>query len=158
MKHNITWLAVGLLAWTLTGCEDIPAVSNEGKFLDPQQGQGLVRASSSPIPDLPIPVGFTPLAQSSRSYAVPGGRFVEHHYQGRSSLSAAAEFYRQAMLSQDWRLSWERNDEPRVWVAQAVKGREVLDLRLTKPRTIVNVYVRIMNPSLGDPSTLRVSP
>ena len=133
------WLAV---LW-LAGCSRLPAFSEEGKWLSQPHGQGLVAKRDSPLPDVPVPIGFVALEARSVGYVTQDGvRMVRHIYQGRAGLADAVEFYRQELRHHGWRRLHEDN-VGHIAAMRYVKGPESLIVRLSRRHTVVTLRLNI---------------
>ena len=130
------------------GCQpqkvSVPGVpmTDEGRLIPRQAGPGLVAAPESPIPDVPVPIGFEPVVGQSWSRPGGGARLVEHLYQGVGSVPEAVRFYRQHLWQEDWQFV-ERREAPGGAVLLYQKGPEQLRLRIWEARKITNVVVQI---------------
>ncbi len=62
----------------------------------------LAAQARTPIPDVPMPVKFKYRDNKSRSFTVPGIRFVDHVYTGPSEKFAVARFFRKQMPLSGW--------------------------------------------------------
>jgi hypothetical protein len=105
------WISTVLLlaAAGLVGC-------NSGSTIDTGAGaprevsapSELVAQSRPPVPDLPVPLGFTLDQDNSRSFAGAGSRWVIHQYHGRANKWAIGRFYRRQMPINRWTLETDR--------------------------------------------------
>ncbi len=134
-----------LLAIILTGCGSSPvgAWSDDGDYLPQRAGPGLVAMEQSPIPDVPMPIGFKPLRSQCSSSFDGVARTVTHVYQGRAKTSETVQFYRQQLPL----FNWERVDN-QVHEDGSVsmyfnKGAESLGLRLSGKRSTATIEVYI---------------
>lgn len=90
------------------GCSYVktPAVafSDDGDYLPPDVGKGLVVAPNPLIPDVPMPVGFK--AVPSQSFWRYDGqvRVVRHVYQGHCKQGEVVEFYQRVLPEHNWTL------------------------------------------------------
>ncbi len=77
---------------------------------DPKAGVAaqLVPAVRTPIPDFPVPAGFSLDENQSRSFAAGGARSVFHVYRGGANKFDVASFYRKQMASNRWILVTDR--------------------------------------------------
>lgn len=100
MKHR--WI-IGLLS-VATGLFVLGCGNSQPSSAPPASPSGpeLIPQVRSPIPDLPVPVGFSLNEDESRSIASAGMRFVEHVYTGKPDKYAAKRFYMANMPSNRW--------------------------------------------------------
>ena len=101
--------AVAAVAATGTACTQVKtkipvvAYSDDGEYLEPQYGRGLVRNASAPLPDVPAPIGFK-LVRSRSSAAFDGAsRTLTHIYQGRARRGELLNYYREVLDESGWR-------------------------------------------------------
>ena len=120
--------AVGLT--TITACtkvkRSIPVVaySDDGQYLEPQYGRGLVAAAESPIPDVAVPIGFV-LVRSQSSAEFDGtNRTLTHVYQGRADLEELRFFLDRNLTRSGWKASGPASAPTRTYT----KGGELLNL------------------------------
>ena len=133
--HKAYQTAMLLLAvFMFCGCQkvDVPllAYSDEGVYLPPPTGPGLVANPKSPIPDVPVPIGFEPLVSKSTCSFDGYAREVNHHYQGQGSQAEAIVFYRQHLWLMGWEFMQRDNEEDATAVLCFEKGRETLTVRI----------------------------
>ena len=107
MPKLLSLLMMLSVALLLLGCTQevrLPGVpfSDEGAYLPPKAGPGVVAAERSYIPDVPIPIGFKPLPKRSSSSADAYARTVHHVYQGHASSAEVVLFYRQHLGNYHW--------------------------------------------------------
>jgi hypothetical protein len=62
----------------------------------------LVAAVSSPIADVPIPVGFSMTEDSTSKVEASGLRFVDHKYAGSEDVLPVVRFYKDQMPGKGW--------------------------------------------------------
>jgi hypothetical protein len=149
-----TWfltIALVLAAATAVGCSEkvhVLSLSSDGQYLAPQIGPGLVARPDSPIPDLPMPIGFVIVVDQSRVESRGLSRYVRHVYQGRASMADATRFYRHHAPLQQWRSLGEQTQDGQtvMWYA---KGSERLTLQLARRGGIVSVVVWITDRDGG---------
>ena len=89
----------------------------------------LVAMSRPPVPDLPVPIGFSLDEGKSRDYAFAGARFVDHVYQGGSPKLAVKRFYERQMPINRWTLT----------TSMFVRGEVMLDFEKETERCRVMV-------------------
>ena len=129
----------------------MPGFSDDGRWLPPQRGAGLVARDDSPLPDAPLPIGFVILETHSRGHlADDGARSVHHVYQGRTTRSDAIEFYRRHLRDAKWRRVVEEaiGGVATLWYT---KGPEDLVVRIEPRRDgVVTIRLQITdNPLAG---------
>ncbi|MEX0885429.1 MAG: hypothetical protein WD009_03220 [Phycisphaeraceae bacterium] len=111
MPRLMFWLLVGVVG-LVVGCDGggPPRLlyTDDGQYLPPQVSPGLVAQPESPIPDVPVPVGFRLLQDRGHVDVSGGGRSVHHVYQGRGRQPDAVTFFRQNLP----RRGWERTRRP----------------------------------------------
>ena len=137
----LTALVAGVL---VVGCGDsrLMQLSDDGRWLTAPMGPGLIAQEDSPIPDLPMPIGFIALADRSRVQSVGAQRYVLHVYQGQAPMEEALRFYRQQTKLHGWRWLGEQGRPPHqlLWYQ---KGSEQLTIQLDRVGNIVTVTVFI---------------
>lgn len=143
--HKWLTMIAAVLVGALVGCAEnvhMLSLSSDGQYLAPQIGPGLVARRDSPIPDLPMPIGFVVVADQSRVEARGLSRYVRHVYQGRASMADAVRFYRHHAPLHAWRSLGEQTGDGQtlMWFA---KGSERLTLKLSRYGGIVSVVVWI---------------
>jgi hypothetical protein len=143
-----------VVAWLLAaaGCEttDWPLGprTDDGQRLTHPPGPGLVAATDSRIADVPMPVGFVPVASRSNSYVPPSGpRAVNHVYQGIATVAEASQFYRQQLPAHGWQSVRERADGS-ISTMVYVKGQEELTVQISHPR-VLDIVVTIRDRNLA---------
>jgi hypothetical protein len=141
-------LAVLALASVLVGCGGgsngpIWAYSDDGDYLPRASSGGLVVDPDSPIPDVPMPVGFVAVPSKSSVSYDGVNRIVSHVYQGRSNTQDASAFYRQNLDDQGWRPTGMDTGDPRTPLQTYTKGPEELRISITETRSIVTILVTI---------------
>jgi len=102
------WIPAAIAALSLlSGCRNsntqvIDASSGAPREVAPTQD--LVGMARPPIPDLPIPIGFSLDEGRSRNYTIGSGRIVDHVYRGKGDKLAVKQFYERQMVIQRWAL------------------------------------------------------
>lgn len=125
--------------------QSLPRVTytDDGDYLAAPTGPGLVVKERSPIPDVPIPIGFVPVPSRSESDFDGQVRYVHHVYQGRAHAAEVVNFYRRLLPRHDWSsLGREREDDGTI-LMRFTKGREALDLRINSRHSVVTVVAAI---------------
>jgi len=155
---SLTVLAIGILA---IGCADhrLMQLSDDARWLTAPMGPGIIPREDSPIPDLPMPIGFVVLADQSRVEIVGDQRYVLHVYQGQSPFAEVLRFYRQQTARNDWRPIGEDGKPPRqlLWYE---KGPEQLSIQLDRVGNIVTatVFITYIGPGATPPAWAMGSP
>ena len=126
------------------GCEDGPDLprvpfTSEGSYLPGPAGSGAVASPDSPIPDVPMPVGFRPVASKSSSSMEGQARVVRHVYQGRSEPTDVVLMYRQHLPRQNWSYLGRESDDDGATVLRYTKGPEALRVRVVERGTLSTV-------------------
>ena len=154
MRRLFPLFLVTLLALTACGRRDVSVPlfdwTDEGTYVPRPSGEGLVVAANSPVPDVPVPVGFVPLAsQSESSTAASGNRVVNHFYQGRGELDELLQFYRQNLPRFGWRVAG-RETQPapsrrlsRIEQISFVKESEEVRVRAWKRERLMTVQIAL---------------
>ena len=148
------WLLLLLSALISTGCNRVSmqpflGYSDDWERLSSQVGPGLVAEGQSPIPDVAIPIGYTPVVSRSSSRFDEYARQVKHVYQGRSPAAEAIRFYRHQPLRDDWRFISMQEDAIGAMVLNFVKGPEQLRIRIRQLHQVTTVIVSI-DPQQAD--------
>lgn len=138
MRQMFVFIIV--LALLGVGCQRVKtpviAFTDDGDYLGYKGGEGLVASAQSPIPDVPMPIGFKPVVSQSSSEFDGRVRQVHHVYQGRADHPDAVTFYRVGLPMHDWRFV-RRVDQPDGSTTQSfTKGNESLEV-LTRQGTLV---------------------
>lgn len=128
------------------GCQifknPVMSFSDDGELLPNPVGDGLVVSPTPLIPDVPIPVGFKPVASKSSSAFNGQFRTVNHYYQGRAVRGQTYDFYRSYLPRNDWQFVGESAAEQ--WRTQTyTKGSEQLTLSVRHYNGVSSVDVRI---------------
>lgn len=125
------------------GCQHVQtpvvAFTEDGQYLGYKGGEGLVARSDSPIPDVPMPVGFRPVISQSSSAFDGLVRSVNHTYQGRSNVADTVAFYRGHLALHDWQFVSRTDNTDGSTTLRHVKGGEQLEVYVrqgTLARTI----------------------
>jgi len=100
------YLAVmaSLLATGLACEQQQNEMSAGGQDKKLQQKPGLYPQTKPPIPDVPLPMGFSMDEGRSRSFAAAGARYIDHVYKGRADKFELARFYKEYMPKNRWTL------------------------------------------------------
>ncbi len=151
-----TCLALGA-ALAVTGCAGMPGYSDEGVWLPPQQGRGLVADPDSPVPDAPVPIGFVTLTSRSRGHVNDTGlRSVQHMYQGRADMSDTVSFYREKLRHHGWQRRHEETIDG-ITTIRSSKGPELLVLRISQRGSVISVKLDIFDKNLPGPTPTAAS-
>ena len=130
----------------LPGCGSVKtpfvAYSDDGQYLRPPTGSGLVMDPNSPIPDVPKPVGFVGVPSLS-SHSFDGRvRQVQHVYQGRGEVSDVLLLYKRWLPRYDWQSLAIQGTTPNT-VLRYIKGREQLSVVVSKSSGVISIVVNI---------------
>ena len=100
------WMAATVVAvLLLCGCGNTQVIdASSGAPREVAPAQDLVGTARPPIPDLPIPIGFSLDEGRSRNYTIGSGRIVDHLYRGKGDKLAVKQFYERQMGIQRWAL------------------------------------------------------
>lgn len=145
---------IALTAAFTSGCNSNPtkrvpfqvpvvAFNDDGEYLPKRVGPGLVAATESPIPDVPMPIGFKPVVSQCSSSFDGVARTVAHVYQGRARAAEAVLFYRQQLPLFNWEPTDMQTHEDGSTSLYYTKGAESLGMRLNNRfnTTTIEVYV-----------------
>jgi hypothetical protein len=124
------------------GCRTPLPLSSDGRWLTPAGGEGLVARVGSPIPDVPMPIGFVGIAPESRASVEGGIRRVRHVYQGRADVEAVARFYRRQAQLHDWQ-SGDGRASASLNQMTFTKGNEKLWLHIDRVGAVTTVTIII---------------
>ena len=147
----LSCLMVLLVIWT-SGCDTNPvkrvpfqvpmvAWNDDGDYLPKRVGPGLVADEASPIPDVPKPIGFTPVRSLCSSTFDGAARTVTHVYQGRGRAAETVLFYNQQLPYYDWQRVDKQTHEDGSTTLYYDKGNETLGLRLSDLHGIATIEV-----------------
>jgi len=136
----------------LVGCNQNPirrvpfelpmvAWNDDGQYLPKRVGPGLVAEEQSPIPDVPIPIGFKPVVSQCSSSFDGVARTVTHVYQGRARPVETVLFYRQQLPLHGWTPVSKQVNEDGSTSLHYTKGAEALGLRLSGRFKIATIEV-----------------
>lgn len=133
-----------LLLTAIAGCSEVRLMhqSEDGHWLPPRAASGLVADPRSPIPDVPMPVGFVPVPSKCRAGATSVSRNVVHVYEGRATMRDAVAFYRAQPPQHDWQFLGEQavGSEVMMWYE---RGPERLTVQLSRSGGTVRAIVGI---------------
>lgn len=150
-----TLLILALLTTTvLAGCNqnptrkvpfEVPVVAwnDDGQYLPKRVGPGLVARETSPIPDVPLPIGFKPVVSQCSSSFDGVARTVTHVYQGRARSPETVLFYRQQLPLEGWQLVDKQTHEDGSSSLHYTKGAESLGVRLSSRFNTATIEVFI---------------
>jgi hypothetical protein len=145
------WSLLGL-ALLVHGC-DRPMVfySEDDQRLSAPTGVALVPQEGSPVQDVPLPDGFVVLASRSHASRPSDTRTVDHWYQGRANFHRIIDFYHEQLARHRWdKLSDDQNQGDTI-VMHYYKGREDLELHITKPDRVATVHLMIRPRAAATP-------
>jgi len=152
---SILMLAVlgvpGVVA-VLVGCDsnpvrkvpfEVPVVAwnDDGEYLAKRVGPGLVAKTDSPIPDVPMPIGFKPVVSKCSSGFDGQSQTVTHIYQGRARSVETVLFYRQQLPLNGWLPTDKLVHDDHSTSLHYVKGAESLGLRLSERFNVATIEV-----------------
>lgn len=137
-------LAYGLVvlggAWLALGCEGM----NQNE--DPSGAAAKLRPMMvSQFPDVPVPMGFELVEQSSGDYTTATTRFISHERVGKAPKSKVADFYIETLQLSQWQfvadatVAGERNllfQKTDDWCHVTLKRDEK-----DKEKTILRIWV-----------------
>ncbi|MEM9416670.1 MAG: hypothetical protein AAGA29_14510 [Planctomycetota bacterium] len=128
------------------GCQHIKtpvlAFTDDGEYLQPAVGEGLVASPESYIPDVPMPVGFRAVASQCTSSSDGQSRTVHHVYQGHAKSSAAAAFYQDLLPEHGWTFVSAENVSDTATLFYT-KGRESLTVETRHGYGVTTVTIDI---------------
>ncbi|MEX0655014.1 MAG: hypothetical protein WD534_00515 [Phycisphaeraceae bacterium] len=119
------------------------AFTDDGDYLPPQSGPGLVARDRSPIPDVPLPIGFVAVPSRSEARIGASAREVRHVYQGRSNTAEVVNFYRQHLPRHGWSSQGRERDADGTTVMRYTKGPESLRVRIGERHSVVTTIVTL---------------
>jgi len=145
------WLPVALAAISMSGCggwSTVPmpggvAYSDNGQYLPPQAGPGLVADPQAAIPDVPEPIGFKPLVDRSHRSSSSAGRHVKYWYQGQADSAEVQLFYRRQLPKDGWHFVNVQHPADGSTVLRYTKGREALRVRLNQTHAVTTLVLTI---------------
>jgi hypothetical protein len=108
---------VGVAALAMAGCQ------GDG-------GGELGAQARSPLPDVPLPDGFSLVELRSRSWRSGESRFVDHLYEGRRDKFAVSRFYEKQMPLSGWSME----------SSQFLQGRGTMDFVKGAERCRITYY------------------
>jgi len=149
---SVLMLIVAGTAGLLGGCHSNPvrkvpfevpvvAFTDDGAYLAKRVGPGLVASEASPIPDVPMPIGFKPVVSKSSSSFDGAARTVTHVYQGRARSVETVLFYRQQLPLQGWSPVDKQVYDDHSTSLHYVKGAESLGLRLSERFNVATIEI-----------------
>ncbi len=123
----------------------VPVVSwsDDGEYLPHRAGPGLVAQSPSPIPDVPMPIGFKAVKSQCSSSFDGVSRTVTHVYQGRAAAAETVLFYQQQLPLFDWEKVERQTFEDGSTSLHYTKGNEALGIRLSERhgKATIEIYM-----------------
>ena len=118
------------------------AMSDDGRYLEPQGSRGLVVSRESPVRDVPMPIGFVLIDSRSRNLTTSNHRFIEHFYQGRAQRKDLLDFYRRSTNRRGWQPQREQTAGAATWII-FTRDDEDLQVRISYRDDIAEVFVRV---------------
>ena len=85
-----------------------PETTADRSATRPRAPMGLLPTARPPVPDLPIPMGFSMVESISRSYESAGARFIDHSFAGSEDKIDVDRFYMHLMPKYGWTLRGRR--------------------------------------------------
>jgi len=129
-------------------------MTDDWQMLAQPGGPGLVASQNSPIPDLPMPVGFKPLPGRCEHTFDSIVRTVSHVYQGVGGDSETVTFYRQQLPRHQWnQVRLDTASAPDITL-YAVKGREAVRIAIREKNSVTTVTI-IIDPRSQTPGPPR---
>ena len=124
---------------------EVPVVdwNDDGQYLSKRVGPGLVARETSPIPDVPLPIGFKPVVSQCSSSFDGVARTVTHVYQGRGRTPETVLFYRQQLPLDHWQPVDKQTHEDGSSSLHFTKGSESLGVRLSSRFNTATIEVFI---------------
>ncbi|MEM6553358.1 MAG: hypothetical protein AAF750_14675 [Planctomycetota bacterium] len=123
--------------------EPVAAWTDDNQALTRPVGPGLIADPNSPIPDVPMPVGFKGVADQSSAASTPAGRVVTHIYQGIADFPDANDFYANSL----WRFGWTQTERldpaEKVALHTYTNGTETLSITITQDRRRITYRIEI---------------
>ena len=143
-RKGICWLvaAGSLVAWTGCGNRNEPAADATGSGA-PNPVPEVVAVARPPIPDLPVPMGFSLDEGKSRNFSAANARYIDHVYKGSADKFAVGRFYKRQMPVNRWYLVTD----------MFVQGNIMLDFEKNTGRCRVTVT----DGSLFHPTVIRIA-
>lgn len=142
----LTLLLTAALLLTGAGCQHIKtpvlAFTDDGEYLQPTVGEGLVASPESFIPDVPMPVGFRAVASQCTSSFDGRARSVHHVYQGHAKTAAAAAFYQDQLPEHGWAFTGAHNVSDTATLTYT-KGGESLTVETRQGYGVTTVTIDI---------------
>lgn len=147
MGRLLTLLLMVVLV--LAGCHKVKtpvvAYSDEGAHLPAARGPGAVPHPDSPIPDVPMPVGFRPLPTQSHVSFDGVSRQLVHVYQGRAHPGEIRLMYTQNLPRYQWQKQSVEEAGRNTTILHYTKGRERLTVTIRRSYSVINLTIEI-NP------------
>lgn len=131
MTRLFTCVLTFVVLLAAAGCGHIktPAVAftDDGDYLPPDVGNGLVASPTPLIPDVPMPIGFKAVPSKCSSGFDGRVRTVRHVYQGHAKQGDAVDFYRLALVENKWDMV-DMQSVSTATVLRYTKGPERLNI------------------------------
>ncbi len=143
MRKNASLLLCMTTFALLAGCSGSVPFSEDWQYLSSNGGApGVVSRPDSPIADVPVPIGFSPLVEQSRAEVQGNVRVVKHVYQGRAKVQDVVDLYRRSLPLSGWTFTNEGNESDE-YVLYYTKGPEALRVATRKKGLVVTITVNI---------------
>lgn len=144
-------LGLTLILAALSGCGGLASVqlpggaaySDDGQYLPPPPGPGLIVNADSLIPDVPTPIGFKPLADRSYNHSTQVARDLKYWFQGQGQLAEAELFYRRELAEHHWRFLSREDAPDGSVVLRFTKAPEALRVRLAQTHAVTTIVITI---------------
>lgn len=103
-KRIYPWLLV-TVALSVAGCNNQQTIdASSGAQRQVAALTNLIAKARPPIPDVPVPIGFSLDEGQSHNYAAAGVRIIDHVYKGGEDKFDVGRFYRKQMPVGGWTL------------------------------------------------------
>ncbi|MCE5325008.1 MAG: hypothetical protein LLG01_01190 [Planctomycetaceae bacterium] len=110
---NRTWIFASAMAAAgilfLAGCGSstnttttMSPTDDDGRLDDAVLVPDLIPLATSPIPDVPVPMGFKIKEKQTLEFGAGSARYLEHVYKGRADKWELNRFFRQQMQANRW--------------------------------------------------------
>ncbi|MCE5276983.1 MAG: hypothetical protein ABFD92_19885 [Planctomycetaceae bacterium] len=110
---NRTWMLASVAAFAaiiwLAGCSStttteatMSPTDDDGRLDDAVLVPDLIPLATSPIADVPVPMGFKIKEKQTLEFGAGSARYLEHTYKGRADKWELNRFFRQQMQANRW--------------------------------------------------------
>ena len=118
------------------------AFSDNGDYLEPTVGDGLVASPESYIPDVPFPIGFKAVPSQCTSSFDGRVRTITHLYQGHAKLGETEQFYMTQLPRNDWRFT-DSTSVGETTSTTYTKGAERLTVQTDHSYGVMTITIHI---------------